>query len=76
MDKEAIEAKLDRLKTYLLWNLEHFTEFQEQKSKLTHAGHVAADRELEYLEDTLNKSYQHFLDLEQLLECTNSSDQE
>ena len=58
-----INEQLERLGTYLAWNSEHLASF-----KAFHTSrNEAADQELAYLENTVEKSYEHYLKLVELL---------
>jgi len=61
--KAPVDYQLERLCTYLRWNLEHFASFQHDRE----SDPENAERELAYLEDTIERGYEHLRRLTELL---------
>lgn len=59
----AIDFHLERLDTFLRWNREHFATFE----KCRESDPDNAERELEFLKDTVEQGYEHLARLTELL---------
>ena len=63
--KPPVDFHLERLRTYLSWNREHFASFKAYRESRP----LDAENELGFLDDTIEKSYEHYLRLVELLEA-------
>ncbi|MCA9068156.1 MAG: hypothetical protein KDA84_04500 [Planctomycetaceae bacterium] len=58
-----MEFHLERLFTHMNWNREHLTSFKQYR----HSDSEKADREIDHLDDSLDRGYNHLVRFVELL---------
>lgn len=63
--KAPVDYQLERLLTYLRWTREHIASFKAYRESRPED----AEKELGFLDDSIEKSYEHYLRLIELLDA-------